>query len=121
MQVNGPVEELRMTSTTRPPPILHKAHHSRTALAMLPLGGAMMLVSAGAFVLIALLFVDTLLRHASAAGLLLAWCLAALVAAARNTLKSIEAMSVCACRPMVEVAILSALIIAAYPGWWLHH
>lgn len=109
-----------MIGTTSPGPTTRLHHHSRTARAMRPLGGAMMLVSAGAFVLITLLAVDTILRHASAGGLLLAWCLAALVAAGRNTLKSIEAMSAFACRPLVEVMILSAVIVAAYPGWWLH-
>lgn len=93
---------------------------ARLALGMLPAGGVMTLVSVAAFVWVALLALDTLVRRPAAMGWLLAWCLAATAAAARNVVKSLETMSSLEWRPLVQVALLSCLVLVAYPGWWVH-
>ena len=92
---------------------------SRIALAMLPIGGALTIVSVVAAIVVSLLAVDTIVQRPAAAGWLLAWCVAALIVAAVNARRSIEVMSAFDWRPLGPVAILSAGIVAAYPGWWM--
>lgn len=91
---------------------------SRLGLAMLPVGGTMTIVSVGGGVAVLILAFDTIVQRPAAAGWLLAWCVLALVVAAINLRQSIEAMSAFDWRPLVPVAMLSAMIVALYPGWW---
>ena len=93
---------------------------ARVALAMLPIGAIMALMSVFAAVVVALLVIDTMVHRPAATGWLLAWCLGAVIVAARNTVKSIETMSSMEWRPMAQVALLSGLIVIAYPEWWIH-
>lgn len=92
---------------------------ARFALAMLPVGAVMTLVSVIAFITIALFMFATLVQRPAAASLLLVWCAWALIVAGANLMKSIEGMSALDWRPMIPVALLSVVIIIAYPGWWM--
>ena len=91
---------------------------SRVALAMLPAGAVMTLVSVVATAAVALLALDTLVRRPAEAVRLIAWCIAAGLVGLRNTVLSIETMSAFEWRPMAQVLALSALVAIAYPGWW---
>ncbi len=92
---------------------------SRVALAMLPLGALLSLASAGGFVAVVVLALDMAIRQPADARLWLLWCLPAAAAAAWNTRKAIEVMATFDWRVAVPVVLLSAAILAAYPGWWL--
>ena len=92
---------------------------SRVALAMLPVGGTMTIVSVAAFVAVLVLAVDTMVQRPAAAGWLFAWCTAALIVAAVNLRRSIEVMSAFDWRPLVAIGLRSIALVAAYPGWWL--
>ena len=92
---------------------------SRIALAMLPIGGAMTVISVVAFVAVLVLAFDTIVQRPRAAVLLLVWCASALVVAVANTVKSIETMSSFNWRAMIPVAALSLAIVATYPGWYM--
>jgi hypothetical protein len=92
---------------------------SRIALAMLPVGATMTLVSVVAFIVVVLLALATIAHRPEAAAPLLIWCVAALGVAAFNTVKSIETMSAFDWRSIIPVGVSSVLITLAYPGWWL--
>lgn len=92
---------------------------SRVALAMLPLGALLSLASAGGFIAVVVLALDMAIRQPADAQLWLLWCLPAAAAAAWNTRKAIEVMATFDWRVAVPVVLLSAAILAAYPGWWL--
>lgn len=91
---------------------------ARVALAMLPVGVLVMVVSALAFVAVVLL--------ALAAPFLggqwwwtEAWALVAAAVALRNTLAGIEITAAFDWRPLPLVVLLGGAVVGAWPGWWL--
>ena len=91
---------------------------ARIALAMLPVGVVVMVVSAFAFVAVTLLALATPFAG-GAAWWTVSWALAAAGVAARNTLAGIAITAAFDWRPLPLVLLLSGGIIAAWPGWWL--
>jgi hypothetical protein len=91
---------------------------ARIALAMLPVGVVIMVVSAVAFVAVVLLALVTPIRGGAWEWTLL-WAIVAAVVAARNTLAGIAITAAFDWRPVPLVLLLSTLIVAAWPGWWL--
>lgn len=79
----------------------------------------MAFISVMAFLTIVLLGFATIRQRPIAAMLLLLWCGCALVVAAINIRQSIAMMGATDWRPMIPVAVLSALIVATYPDWYM--
>ncbi len=92
---------------------------ARVALAMLPVGGTVLVVSAFALILVAALGLDMLVRRPPGWGWPAAWALAAAAVAIRNMRAGIAIMSAFDWRPLPAVLLVSGAIAAAWPGWWL--
>lgn len=86
------------------------------ALAMLPVGGTLTVVSALALVAVAALAAATVLGGGTAATLV--WCAFSLWGAVWNLVRSIEIMSAFDWQPLPGVLLVSAAILATFPGWW---
>ncbi|MBI0474124.1 hypothetical protein D9601_01920 [Sphingomonas sp. MA1305] len=91
---------------------------SRVALAMLPVGTLLSLLSAIGGVAVVALAIDVIIRRPAGTGWWLAWCLVAAMIAAWNTRRSLETLASFEWRTALPVLVLSMAIVAAYPGWW---
>ena len=96
----------------------HK-REARVSLAMLPIGGTVLVVSAFALILVAALGIDVAMRRPSGWAWVAGWSLLAVIVALRNMRAGIAMMSAFDWRPLPFTMALSALLIAAWPGWWL--
>ena len=92
---------------------------SNIALAMLPVGGTMLVVAVVAAIAVLILVFDTVVQRPLEAEWLFAWSAAALVVAAINARRAIEVMSAFDWRPLKLIGLLSIAIVVAYPGWWM--
>ena len=91
---------------------------ARVALAMLPVGAAITVASVVAFVALVLLALVAPFRGGPWWWTEL-WALIAAAVAVRNTLAGIAIMAAFDWRPAPPTLLLSGLIVAAWPGWWL--
>ncbi|MDB5694670.1 MAG: hypothetical protein JWN21_213 [Sphingomonas bacterium] len=91
---------------------------ARFALAMLPVGVVLMVMSAVAFVAVLLLALAAPFRGGPWLQIEL-WALVAAAVAARNTAAGIAITAALDWRPLPMALLLSGLIVAAWPGWWL--
>lgn len=92
---------------------------ARLALAMLPAGATVLIVSIAAFVGVAALALATPFRGQPGWGWMESWSLCAAALALRNARSGIEMMSAFDWRPLPSVLALSAAILAGWPVWWL--
>ena len=91
----------------------------KVGLAMLPIGAVLVLaalVGSVAVLALALLHLGT---QDGQWGWYVGWCVVAFVAGVRNFLKSLQTMSALDVRGTLITIGISAVIVAAYPGWWL--
>lgn len=85
------------------------------ALAMLPVGGALLVI----FALATPVLVAVAIGFATGGDWPLAlWCWAAAVAAVWNAVRAIEVMSAFDWRPLPALLARCAAVAAAWPGWW---
>lgn len=96
----------------------HK-REARVSLAMLPVGGTVLVVSAFAFLLVTALGLDAAIRRPPLWGWTAAWSLFAVAVSLRNIRAGIAMMSAFDWRPLPAVAVQSGLVAVAWPGWWL--
>ena len=103
-----------------PSQLTSSAHRreARLALAMLPVGVTVMIVSAVAFIAVVLLALATPFRGETWLPMLL-WALVAAAVAARNIFAGIAITAAFDWRPLPLTLILSVLIVAAWPGFWV--
>lgn len=92
---------------------------ARLALAMLPVGAAVLVVSALAFVAVVALALATPWVGGADWRWTEMWCLLAGTVALRNARAGIGVMSAFDWRPVPAVLALSGAVVAAWPGWWL--
>lgn len=95
----------------------HHRREARIALAMLPVGAVVTIVSALAFFAVAALALASPLYGGSWWWTL--WAIVAAAVALRNTLAGIAIMAAFDWRPVPLALLTSGLIVAAWPGWWL--
>ena len=92
---------------------------ARLNLAMLPVGIALAVISAIAFVAVVGLAIATIVRQGDDWGWYLGWSMIAAAVALRNLAKSLETMSALDVRGTAVTLGWSAGIVLLYPGWWL--
>lgn len=92
---------------------------ARVALAMLPVGGTVLVASAFALILVAALGLDMLVRRPPGWGLPAAWALVAAAVAIRNMRAGIAIMSAFDWRPLPAVLLVSGAVVATWPEWWV--
>lgn len=90
---------------------------ARVALAMLPVGVIVMVVSALAFVAVVLLAIAAPFRGGAWLPTV-AWALVAAAVAVRNLLAGIAITAAFDWRPLPLTLLLSGLILLAWPGFW---
>lgn len=90
----------------------------RLALAMLPIGVAVLVMSALAIPAVVTLGVDVGVRRPSGWNWTAAWCLAATVIALWNMRAGIAMMTAFDWRPLPAALLLSGAVVAAWPDWW---
>ena len=91
----------------------HK-REARVSLAMLPVGGTVLIVSAFALILVAALGMDVAIRRPSGWAWVAGWSVLAVIVALRNMRAGIAMMSAFDWRPLPFTLLLSALVVA---GW----
>jgi hypothetical protein len=92
---------------------------ARLNLAMLPVGIALAVISAIAFVAVVALAIVTIIGRAGDWAWYFSWSLTAAAVALRNLAKSLETMSALDVRGTLVTLGWSAGIVLIWPGWWL--
>ncbi len=92
---------------------------ARLNLAMLPVGIALAVISAIAFVAVAALAISTIVQQGDSWIWYLGWSLIAAAVALRNLARSLETLSSLDVRGTLVTLAWSAGIVLSYPGWWL--
>ena len=91
----------------------------RIGLAMLPLGAVLVLASAIGVVSVLVLALSEVVTRGPGWGWYVGWCLLAAVIGVRNLVRSLQTMSALDVGGTFITIMLSAAIVATYPGWWL--
>jgi hypothetical protein len=92
---------------------------ARVSLAMLPVGAALVLAAAAGSIAAVALGLSEVIRQDGDWGWYVGWALLAAALGVRNLVRSLQNMSALDVGGTLVTVGLSAVIVAAYPGWWL--
>jgi hypothetical protein len=92
---------------------------ARISLAMLPIGAALALAAVAGSIAAVALGLSEVIRQDGNSGWYVGWALLAAALGVRNLVRSLQNMSALDVGGMLVTAGISAVIVAAYPGWWL--
>ena len=92
---------------------------ARISFAMLPVGAVLVLAAVLGILAVFGLALLHLATQDANWGWYVGWCALALATGVRNLIRSLQNMSALDVRGTLVTIALSAVIVAAYPGWWL--
>lgn len=92
---------------------------ARISFAMLPIGLVLVLAAVLGVVAVLALAVAELLGPDDNWGWYVGWCVFAAAVGVRNLVRSLQNMAALDVRGTLVTLGLSAVIVLAYPGWWL--